>query len=109
MEKYFPIWLNHVTHTFVGITVWLEEWFYFHQRDNQKSFIIFITFFGFYFVWFMYIKLALDQWIYPMFDIGLKKRVFLISLIGLFAWICFVFAKHMHQKLWLKSKKEKKR
>jgi len=108
MENYFPHWLNHVNHTFAGITVWLEEWLYFHERENRKSFSIFITF-GFYFIWFLYIKLAFNRWVYPIFNISLEKRIILFIAIGFFALICFSISKYAHQKLWPKTKKDKKR
>lgn len=111
IRPYYPEWLNHITHTFVGFTVIIEEIIYYHPRDNRKSFITLFTFLALYFAWFIYLGYVINLWVYPVIRIvpDLYRLPFILSF-GLVFLALFYFINFAHGALWqVRSRKEKRR
>ena len=67
IEKWYPIWLNHTTHTIILPIVLIDNYLVCHNRDKQKNGLkILITVSVVYGLWILFLGLKVDHWVYPV-------------------------------------------
>lgn len=70
IEKYYPIWLNHTTHTFVLPILLIENYLVSHNRSQQSNgLLILLSVVTAYLTWILYIGLTLNHWVYPILEV----------------------------------------
>ncbi|XP_054164551.1 androgen-dependent TFPI-regulating protein-like [Oppia nitens] len=67
IEKWYPNWLNHCTHTIILPIVLLDNYLVCHTRRSKKTelSLLFAVIIG-YGVWVLFMGLTSDVWVYPI-------------------------------------------
>lgn len=70
IERWYPIWLNHSTHTIILPIVVIENYLVDHKRREQNKALpllsLVIVLYG---VWVLYLGLATNHWVYPVLEV----------------------------------------
>ena len=77
IEKWYPIWLNHTTHTIILPIVLIENYLVDHNRRNQKNGLtLLLAVIVTYGAWVLYLGIVTNHWVYPVLEvIGWPQRV----------------------------------
>jgi len=86
IEKYYPNWLNHSTHTLVAILPFLELWLGKYKLPSKRLCLTVLhAFMIAYLLLVLYLALVDDLWVYPFLNIlNWPQRIgfFIVSTIG---------------------------
>ena len=113
-RPYYPEWLNQITHSAIGITVLMEEFAFYHPRDDRKAFIALLTYLVSYFIWILYLGYVINYWPYSVIRIipDPYKIPFIVTFGPVFGFI-FTFTQFLHNKQWptsnQRSRKDKRK
>ncbi|XP_053208582.1 androgen-induced gene 1 protein-like [Panonychus citri] len=113
-RPYYPEWLNQITHSAIGITVLVEEFAFYHPRDDRKAFIALLTYIVSYFIWVLYLGYVINYWPYSVIRIipDPYKIPFIVTFGPVFGFI-LNFTQFLHNKQWptpyQRPRKEKRR
>jgi hypothetical protein len=70
IEKWYPIWLNHTTHTFIVPILLIENYLVSHNRSAQTNGLtILITTITVYMLWILFIAETRGHWVYPVLEV----------------------------------------
>lgn len=102
LDKYFPVWLNHIMHTNIMVFVLLELVMSFRMYPTKKRGMSILTVFMLiYLIWFHIIYFYTGVWVYPILEVlNLPlKIVFYLSLLG-FVLLCYLAGELFNNVLW---------
>ncbi|XP_045475923.1 androgen-induced gene 1 protein-like isoform X2 [Harmonia axyridis] len=117
LDKYFPVWLNHVMHTNIMIFVLIEMAMNFRSYPKRKTGISILgVFMMCYLIWMHVIYHYSGVWVYPIFEVlNLPLRIlFFVGLLVLIV-VMYLIGEGLNNILWsnqikaVKSNKAKKR
>lgn len=91
VEKYYPNWVNHCSHSLIVVTALVESLLSPHYQPSRgASFKALLTWFTTYLLWVLYLGLIHDVWVYPVMQV--------LSPVGLTAFFigCFIIVLALH-------------
>ncbi|XP_053612298.1 androgen-induced gene 1 protein-like [Plodia interpunctella] len=101
IEMKFPVWLNHMLHTFVAVFV-LIEIFITNRTYPSRSFGIslMITFASVYTIWMHIVHARNGLWPYPMFEVfNIPQRIGYFAVSAAFQVGYYIFGEKLHGAL----------
>lgn len=89
LEKFYPAWLNHLSHTAIVFTAVIEALVNYHRQPSRKfGLATMLVFGGVYLALIEYLGLVHDVWVYPVLEV-LSSAGF-CAFLG--SCVCVIFA-----------------
>ena len=109
IEEWYPIWLNHTTHTIILPIVLIDNYLVDHNRRTQKNgltlLLSVITVYG---LWILYIGIARSHWVYPVLEVmNWSSRVAFIVGNLLLMNVFYLIGGLLYDMAWKSSAKTK--
>ncbi|RZC33098.1 androgen-induced gene 1 protein-like [Asbolus verrucosus] len=102
LDKYFPVWLNHVMHTNIMIFILIELYTSYRKYPSRKfGLTVLSVFMLVYLVWIHVIHAYSGMWVYPILEVlNFPLRiVFFLGLLGLSIGL-YVFGEKLNGLIW---------
>ena len=106
VEKWYPTWLNHTTHSIILPIVLLENYLVDHNRRAQtKTLTLLLTVTLTYGIWVLYLGLAHNYWVYPVLEVLSMpfRLLFILGSLVLF-FVLHIIGNILYDMAWKPAK-----